>query len=170
MSGVSNTEPLRRLLREAAAAHEMSARGLEAAVAGKRAKTWLSDIQKAEHRSKLLTDDELDVLATAYKLPRRRIREADLEGHGLMERDGSPAVWLSQQEVQGLTDRQRRAVRAIVAAMLDGGPADVGAALGRSDEYDRAALPGTSVGRARREEMDRQAELINEAPVGEEPA
>ena len=117
MSGVSNTEPLRRLLQEQQQAHDLSLRDLEAAADGRRARTWFENLLKDKSRRRLLDPDEIALVADVFRTTERRVREADLRGHGLVERDEQPAAWVLEDEVQHLSEQQRVAIRAVIAAM-----------------------------------------------------
>jgi hypothetical protein len=172
MSGVSNTEPLRRLLRESAG--DASSRDLEARVRGRRGKSWLNKIQNAEHRPSLLSEEDLEILADAYRIPRRRIREADLEGHGLEERGEQPRAWIAEDEVAFLSEKQRVAIRFVIEAMRDAG----GEAAGDVRPFPASPVaPGgmpraartvdRPQGRALREEQDRQQEAPPPVPEDE---
>lgn len=124
MSGVSNTAPLRRVLQESFAANDLTtdkvADAVEQAGLSKgRGRTWLNDQLKADNRKRLLYDDELAALSVGYRVPVSRLREADLEGHGLMQRMDQPAPWILEDEVTALSSRQRAAVKTVISAMID---------------------------------------------------
>jgi hypothetical protein len=179
MSGVSNTGPLRALLKEAVAAHDLTTDKIADNARGARARSWLAGKQNEMWRKDLLDDAELDALAAGYQLTRRRLREADLEGHGLMERGTQPTPWILEEEVATLTARQREAVKTVIAAMID--PQAQGVVLRGSfghgtrtrakdqDVAPRAArkVTGGSRGRAKRAEQDRQGETPPPLPKGD---
>lgn len=120
MSGVSNTRPLRDLLRAAVIEHDLSTDKIADNAGGLRGRSWLAAKQTEEHREGLLSEIDLEALSRGYRVSQRRLRVADLDGFGLMERGDQPRAWLLEEEVAELTDQQRQAVRFVIAAMREG--------------------------------------------------
>lgn len=165
MSGVSNTAPLREVLRAAVIAHDLTTDKIAENARGLRARSWLQAKQSELWREQLLTDEELNALSAGYRVPKERLRQADLDGHGLEQRGETRRVWLFEDEATGLTERQRDAVRVVIAAMRESsetlvstGADNVTSLRPAPDGQQRAARRGTNRGRQLREELDRQAE------------
>lgn len=124
MSGVSNTEPVRRLLEDAVRVHALTTDKIAENARGLRGRSWLAARLTERQREHLLTDEELEALAAGYSVSRAELRRADLFGHGLAERQDDAVAWLTEQDVAGLTDLQRQAVRFVIEAMRDGAPVE----------------------------------------------
>lgn len=174
MSGVSNTGPLREVLRAAVIEHGLTTDKIAENARGLRGRSWLQEKQTEQWREQLLTDDELAALAAGYRVPKERLRRADLDGHGLEIRGDTRQVWLFEEEAAGLTERQREAVRVMIAAMRDTTeiPAQPATRRGNVTRLQpgtgqRAARRGTNLGKRLREEIDRQIEAPPSVPEDE---